>query len=98
MNPDMGRTQTTKGIVFSWSEERRILVLDVEGIDSRERGESGHVFEQSTALLALSVADIFIINMWTMDLGRYTASNIGLLKVVFEMNLKITDQRRCGSS
>ena len=94
MNPELGRTQTTKGVVFSWDEARRILVLDVEGIDSRERGESGHVFEQSTSLLALSVADVFIINLWTMDLGRYTASNIGLLKVVFEMNLRITDQRR----
>ena len=38
------------------------------------------------------MADVLLINMWTTDIGRYGASNYGLLKVVFEANLKLFDQ------
>ena len=30
--------------------------------------------------------------MWTTDIGRYGASNYGLLKVIFECNLKLFGQ------
>ena len=33
-----------------------------------------------------------MINMWTTDIGRYGASNYGLLKVIFECNLKLFGQ------
>jgi hypothetical protein len=33
-----------------------------------------------------------LINMWTTDIGRYGASNYGLLKVIFECNLKLFGQ------
>ena len=38
------------------------------------------------------MADVLLINMWTTDIGRYGASNYGLLKVIFEANLKLFDQ------
>lgn len=38
------------------------------------------------------MADVLLINMWTTDIGRYGASNYGLLKVIFEVNLKLFDQ------
>ena len=38
------------------------------------------------------MADVLLINMWTTDIGRYGASNLGLLKVIFEVNLKLFDQ------
>ena len=38
------------------------------------------------------MADVLLINMWTTDIGRYGASNYGLLKVIFESNLKLFDQ------
>ena len=31
--------------------------------------------------------------MWTTDIGRYGSSNYGLLKVIFEVNLKLFDQK-----
>jgi hypothetical protein len=31
--------------------------------------------------------------MWTTDIGRYGASNYGLLKVIFEVNLKLFSQK-----
>jgi hypothetical protein len=43
-------------------------------------------------LLALALADVVIINMWTTDIGRFDASNLGLLRVIFEVNLKLFDQ------
>jgi len=38
------------------------------------------------------MADVLLINMWATDIGRYGASNYGLLKVIFEVNLKLFDQ------
>lgn len=56
----------------------KILVFDIEGTDSKERGEQRLVsafqkynylfvqtFEQTISLFALSVADVLMINMWT---------------------------------
>mmetsp|Transcript_45372 Transcript_45372/g.33153 ORF Transcript_45372/g.33153 Transcript_45372/m.33153 type:complete len:106 (-) Transcript_45372:1548-1865(-) len=31
--------------------------------------------------------------MWTTDIGRYGASNLGLLRVIFEVNLKLFNQQ-----
>ena len=50
-------------------------------------------FEQTTSLFALAMADVLLINMWATDIGRYGASNYGLLKVIFEVNLKLFDQK-----
>jgi protein SEY1 len=50
-------------------------------------------FEQTTSLFALAMADVLLINMWTNDVGRYGASNYGLLKVIFEVNLKLFEQQ-----
>lgn len=44
-------------------------------------------------MFALAIADVLLINMWTTDIGRYGASNYGLLKVIFEVNLKLFDQQ-----
>ena len=89
MDDDFGRQQTTKGIWMSCNEEKNVLVFDIEGTDSKERGEQRMTFEQTTSLFALAIADVLMINMWTQDVGRYGASNYGLLKVIFECNLKL---------
>lgn len=84
--------QTTKGIWVARNSERNILVFDIEGTDSRERGDDRMTFEQTTSLFALAIADVLVINLWTTDVGRHTASNLGLLKVIFEVNLKLFAQ------
>ena len=75
MIEDVGRSQTTKGIWMDKSKEGNILVFDIEGTDSKERGEQRMTFEQTTSLFALAIADVLLINMWTNDIGRYGASN-----------------------
>ena len=93
MDGDNGRTQTTKGIWMAVNADSNILVFDIEGTDSKERGEQRMTFEQTTSLFALAIADVLLINMWTNDIGRYGASNYGLLKVIFQVNLKLFDQK-----
>ena len=39
MNQEDGRTQTTKGIWMAKNNVGNILVFDIEGTDSKERGE-----------------------------------------------------------
>jgi hypothetical protein len=39
MDGDKGRTQTTKGIWMAINAASNILVFDIEGTDSKERGE-----------------------------------------------------------
>lgn len=91
---DRGMAQTTKGIWAACNSDRDILVFDIEGTDSRERGDERMTFEQTTSLFALAIADVLLINLWTTDVGRYAASNYGLLKVIFEVNLKLFAQNQ----
>ena len=92
MSDDIGRAQTTKGIWLAVNKEFNTIILDVEGTDSKERGDDRLKFEQCSSLFTLAMSDVLMINMWTLDIGRYTASNYGVLKVVFEQNLKLFQQ------
>uniref|UniRef100_A0A6N2M9Z9 GB1/RHD3-type G domain-containing protein n=1 Tax=Salix viminalis TaxID=40686 RepID=A0A6N2M9Z9_SALVM len=87
MDAEDGRTQTTQGIWMAKAIgiEPFIVAIDVEGSDSRERGQDGATFEKQSALFALAIADIVMINMWCHDIGREHAANRPLLKVVFEI-------------
>ena len=103
MDSSTGRGQTTKGVwVDSGSPAIRqrynaqhtppppsVIVMDLEGTDSGERGEDRTTFERQTSLFALALSNLLILNMWEHDIGRYTASNYGILKTIFEVNLTL---------
>ncbi|CAN8069244.1 unnamed protein product [Agarophyton chilense] len=82
--PKSGRRRTTLGV---WTalrpEPHPLVILDVEGTDSRERGEGAKAFESRTTLFALALADVLIVNMWAHDVGRYSAANYELFETVF---------------
>ncbi|KAG5223388.1 protein ROOT HAIR DEFECTIVE [Salix suchowensis] len=82
MDADDGRNQTTQGIWIAKAIgiEPFTIAIDVEGSDGRERGQDGATFEKQSALFALAIADIVIINMWCNDIGREHAANRPLLK------------------
>jgi hypothetical protein len=93
------RRQTTKGIWMSKNKNiadkanpkamaDNILVMDVEGTDGRERGEDQD-FERKSALFALATSEVLIVNIWEHQVGLYQGANMGLLKVVFEVNLEL---------
>ncbi|KAJ8099869.1 RHD3/Sey1 [Lipomyces tetrasporus] len=82
------RRQTTKGIWMSRAKQDKILVMDVEGTDGRERGEDQD-FERKAALFALATSEVLIVNIWEHQVGLYQGANMGLLKTVFEVNLSL---------
>jgi len=44
--------------------ESATLIVDVEGTDSKERGENRKTFEHRASLFSLAIADMVIVNMW----------------------------------
>ena len=77
---EVGRAQTTKGVWMAPNEAGNILVFDIEGTDSKERGEQRLVSqitlcdilkmcERTISLFALVIADVLIINMWPLHVA-----------------------------
>nr|XP_010925000.3 LOW QUALITY PROTEIN: protein ROOT HAIR DEFECTIVE 3 [Elaeis guineensis] len=91
-----GRSQTTKGIWLARCAniEPSTLVMDLEGTDGRERGEDDTAFEKQSALFALAISDIVLINMWCHDIGREQAANKPLLKTVFQVMMRLFSPRK----
>ncbi|KAJ6882702.1 hypothetical protein NC651_029090 [Populus alba x Populus x berolinensis] len=96
MDAEEGRSQTTQGIWMGKGIgiEPFTIAMDVEGSDSRERGQDGATFEKQSALFALAIADIVMINMWCHDIGRDHAANRPLLKTVFEAMTRLFHARK----
>ncbi|KAJ6882700.1 hypothetical protein NC651_029088 [Populus alba x Populus x berolinensis] len=96
MDAEEGRSQTTQGIWMGKGIgiEPFTIAMDVEGSDSRERGQDGATFEKQSALFALAIADIVMINMWCHDIGREHAANRPLLKTVFEAMTRLFHARK----
>ncbi|KAK4413792.1 protein ROOT HAIR defective [Sesamum alatum] len=96
MDAFKGRSQTTKGIWLAHCVgiEPCTLVMDLEGTDGRERGEDDTAFEKQSALFALAVSDIVLINMWCHDIGREQAANKPLLKTVFQVMMRLFSPRK----
>lgn len=88
MNDQIGRQQTTKGIHAAFNNQN-VLIFDIEGSDSRERGDADALFERKAALFGLALSEVVMVNMWEKDIGRYNASSIPLLRTVFEVNLQL---------
>ncbi|KAL5711078.1 hypothetical protein ACHQM5_021572 [Ranunculus cassubicifolius] len=89
MDAYTGRSQTTKGIWLSKAVDIKpcTIVIDVEGSDGMERGEDGVLFEKQSALFALAVSDVVLVNMWCHEVGRENGGGRALLKIVFETPL-----------
>ena len=58
MSDDIGRAQTTKGIWLAINKEYNTLIFDVEGTDSKERGDDRLKFEQCSSLFTLAMSDV----------------------------------------
>lgn len=66
-------------------EEFSTLILDLEGTDGRERGEDDTAFERQSALFALAISDIVMVNIWCHDIGREHGAGKPLMKTVFQV-------------
>ncbi|KAF9589857.1 hypothetical protein IFM89_028792 [Coptis chinensis] len=96
MDAFRGRSQTTKGIWIAKCVgiQPCTIAMDLEGTDGRERGEDDTTFEKQSALFALAIADIVLINMWCHDIGREHAANKPLLKTVFQVMTRLFSPRK----
>ncbi|KAK6150198.1 hypothetical protein DH2020_017723 [Rehmannia glutinosa] len=96
MDAFRGRNQTTKGVWIAKAVgiEPFTIVMDLEGTDGRERGHDDTTFEKQSALFALAVADIVLINMWCHDIGREQAANKPLLRTVFQVMMRLFSPRK----
>lgn len=98
MDAFKGRTQTTQGVWLAKADglfTPCTMVMDLEGTDGAERGESDDtLFERQSSLFALAVSDIVLINMWCHDIGREHAANKPLLKNVFQVMISMFTPRR----
>ncbi|KAG8984705.1 Dynamin-like GTPase that mediates homotypic ER fusion [Tulasnella sp. JGI-2019a] len=82
------REQTTRGLWMSRAKDVPIVIMDVEGVDSREQGEDQD-FQRKAALFALASTEVLIVNLWEDQVGLHNGANMGLLKTVFEVNLSL---------
>lgn len=82
------RKQTTRGIWTHIDTASRVMILDIEGADSRERWEEKHSYERKTALFGLVISNILIINVWLQEIGRFTAANYEILRTILELNVQ----------
>lgn len=89
MNVKVERKQTTRGIWSQILEQHPLLLLDIEGTDSRERWEEKQSFERRTALFGLAISNLLLVNLWLNDIGRFSASNYEILRTVFELNMQL---------
>ena len=48
----------------------KLMVMDVEGTDGRERGEDQD-FERKSALFSMATAEVLIVNMWEHQVGLF---------------------------
>ncbi|XVF83676.1 hypothetical protein PTKIN_Ptkin16aG0509600 [Pterospermum kingtungense] len=96
MEASEGRNQTTQGIWMAKCAgvEPFIVAIDLEGSDGSERGEDDTAFEKQSALFALAVADIVIINMWCIEVGREQAASKPLLRTVFQAMMSLFKPRK----
>lgn len=88
MNEQSERKQTTQGIWVHITPAHRLMLLDIEGADSRERWEEKAAFEKRTALFGLVISNVLMINVWLQEVGRFSGANYEILKLVFELNLR----------
>ncbi|GAB2225518.1 hypothetical protein Droror1_Dr00006314 [Drosera rotundifolia] len=87
-----GRSQTTRGIWLAKCPDITYctLILDLEGTDGVQRasGQDGAAFEKQSALFALAVSNIVLININCEHIGLENAACRPLLRTVFEVMIQ----------
>lgn len=83
---------TTKGIYASLDQHSsaRLVAMDVEGSDSRERGRNGRLFHSRLASFVTAISDAIIVNIWYHDLGRWDGAGYTLIGDIFAEALKLS--------
>ncbi|KAJ8908259.1 hypothetical protein NDN08_008350 [Rhodosorus marinus] len=97
----VSRSQTTLGIngvgvtgkdlMILSSPPRGLLVLDVEGADSKDLGRK--MPQKLAASFAITIADVVLVSFNMRDIGRLESSGISYLFQAVEENLQLRSER-----
>ncbi|CAI9101952.1 OLC1v1000125C1 [Oldenlandia corymbosa var. corymbosa] len=93
MDGSQGPQQTTRGIWIqkcsSPEGHRKILVLDTEGTDGRERGQEGiGAFERETTFFALAMSNVVIFNVKHDNINLNNGGSRSLLETMFQVMVR----------
>ncbi|RKP10169.1 RHD3/Sey1, partial [Thamnocephalis sphaerospora] len=81
--------QTAQGIWMGKCTGKNILVMDVEGVDGRERDEDKTIRRRS-ALFSLATAEVLVINLNEPTVNFFSDATTGVFKTVFGANLQLS--------
>lgn len=101
MNETLGMPQTTKGIWIGNAIPPNytnvlnldLLVLDVQGFDSREREDvNGETYDNRAGLFVVSMSNVIIFNMWMNEVNRYRGGGTTIIRNIFQnaVNLNLS--------
>ncbi|XP_044495846.1 protein ROOT HAIR DEFECTIVE 3 homolog 2-like [Mangifera indica] len=90
-----GEFQTTQGIWMARGCDIQpfTIVMDMEGTDGSVK-EGDTTFDKQSALFALEISDVLMINMWWKDVGLHEAGYRELLKTVFKFMVQLFKPRK----
>jgi len=78
-------------------QQRPLVVLDTEGLESVARGEGSHLFDRQLSALAVTAADVIILNLWARDIrgGRMGGElHAALLQTLVQRTTTVTTTSR----
>jgi len=73
---------TTKGVLAEYQGSESALfsaplvILDVEGTESQERGHLAHAFDERVLETSTLVSDVVLVNLWAHDIGRQSLRSL----------------------
>ncbi|KAG8380094.1 hypothetical protein BUALT_Bualt07G0157900 [Buddleja alternifolia] len=71
-----------------------LFLISLKLLTASKFHQDDTAFEKQSALFALAVSDIVLINMWCHDIGREQAANKPLLKTVFQVMMRLFSPRK----
>lgn len=79
------RKQCTQGI---WLQNvGNYNIVDTEGSDSMDQDDP--LMEHYVALFGFSISDLFIVNMWDNEIGRYDGGHFSVIRNIFRSALEV---------
>ena len=88
-----GDASSSSSSIIATQRQRPLVVLDTEGLESVARGEGSHLFDRQLSALAVTAADVIILNVWARDIrgGRMGGElHAALLQTLVQRTTTVT--------
>lgn len=98
-NSASSSSSPTATLSSACQSQRPLVVLDTEGLESVARGEGSDLFDRQLSALAVTAADVIILNVWARDIrgGRMGGElHASLLQTLIERTTTVTTRSSSG--